>query len=378
MIGGEAVEVNGDGIGVNVNEGQLHLEEQVANESAMLYDPADMDRTTNPMHIDYIIDDSNQTMNTTHFVQVAKEFTIRKWAHSHDNGSFMTIKQKVAKLKSSLMEGRLIAKLRESIKRIEEKEDEFLFGIDKAVPCGLHLENRVNEKLVVMVLLERLKHRTNGVQANEYFVEIAQKFNNGMLSEQNGNWQVPQDSGELKVLSFSNTTARRLVSNIDQIFDTVFRFHNDDGVRKESFCKCLKDLFPPIVAGIRRRADFSDDDIAKLQIDIDLWYHAWMNLTGREGMTNYIHLLGAGHVSYYLNKYRNLYRYSNQSWERLNKRVKRFYLHRTQRGGHGTFAGNDVCETYICQHTKPIARWLQRVIMWNTGLGEEFFISKYD
>ena len=39
--------------------------------------------------------------------------------------------------------------------------------------------------------------------------------NNGMLSEQNGNWRVPQDSGELDVLSFSNVTARRLVSNID-------------------------------------------------------------------------------------------------------------------------------------------------------------------
>ena len=98
-----------------------------------------------------------------------------------------------------------------------------------------------------------------------------------------------------------------------------------------------------------------------------------MSIAGVEGMTNYIHLLGAGHDSYYLKKYRNLYRYSNQSWERLNKRVKRFYLQRTQRGGHGKFAGKDDTNALVCQHTKPIARWLQRVIMWNTGLGEKHF-----
>ena len=63
-------------------------------------------------------------------------------------------------------------------------------------------------------------------------MKIAHKFNNGVLFEQNGNWNVPQDSGELKVLSVSKITAKRLVSNIYQRFDTVSIFHNDGGVRK--------------------------------------------------------------------------------------------------------------------------------------------------
>ena len=165
-----------------------------------------------------------------------------------------------------------------------------MFGLDKAVPCVLHLENRVNEKLVVMTLLEGLKHMTKGAQSKEYFEEVAHTFNNSMLSKENGTWKIPQDSGELKVLSFSNTTARRLVSNIDQIFEVVFRFHNDEGVRKELFYKCLKEIFLPIIVGLRKRSTFSDDEIVKLQKDIDMWYHAWMDLTGLEGMTNYIHL----------------------------------------------------------------------------------------
>ena len=55
MIEGKAVEVNGDDVEVNVYEGQLHLEEQVVNESNMLYDAADMDKITNPTHTNYIL-----------------------------------------------------------------------------------------------------------------------------------------------------------------------------------------------------------------------------------------------------------------------------------------------------------------------------------
>ena len=86
-----------------------------------------------------------------------------------------------------------------------------------------------------------------------------------MLSEKNRNWTVPQDSGDLKVLSFSNITARRLVSNIDQSFDLVFKFHNDDSVRKQLFHKCLNVMFPPIVTALRKRSLFSDEEVTKLQ-----------------------------------------------------------------------------------------------------------------
>ena len=373
MLGGD-VDVDGDGDMLD----KIHVEEMVASITEMTYDPAVINKATDPMHIDFILSAADQTLKATFIAQVNKEFGIREWLIRPMDGGFITIKAKVAKLKASLMEGRMIKVMRDSIKRIEDKQSGFLFGLERAVPCVLHLENRVNEKLVVMTLLEGLKHRSNGVQSQEYFQEVADVFNNGMLSEQNGNWSVPQDSGELKVLSFSNVTARRLVSNIDQIFDAFFRFHNDDGVRRQLFHTCLKEMFPPIVTALRKRSSFSDSDIIELQKKIDKWYHAWMTITGLEGMANYIHLLGSGHITYYLTKYRNLYRYSNQSWERLNKRVKRFYLQRTQRGGHGKYGGKDVQNQLICKHTKPIARWLQRVIMWNTGLGAEFFITKYD
>ena len=38
---------------------------------------------------------------------------------------------------------------------------------------------------------------------------------------------------------------------------------------------------------------------------IDIWYDKWISLTGRKGITNYVHILGSGHVTYYLRKKRN-------------------------------------------------------------------------
>lgn len=50
-----------------------------------------------------------------------KEFGIRGWLNVHMKGSFVTLKQKVAKLKASLENGRMIKVPRGSIKRIEDK-----------------------------------------------------------------------------------------------------------------------------------------------------------------------------------------------------------------------------------------------------------------
>jgi hypothetical protein len=51
-------------------------------------------------------------------------------------------------------------------------------------------------------------------------------------------------------------------------------------------------------------------------------------------MTNYIHVIGSGHRTHYLQEWRNHYRYSQQGWEALNSLLKKLYFRRTQREGH--------------------------------------------
>lgn len=357
-----------------IEEGN-HIEEAVADQTKIRFDPSVTNKCTDTMHIDYVQTDADSEGRSQFVALIRNEFKLREWSLFDKNQVFINTSDQVVKLKHSLMEGQMVKLLRQSIIRIEEAQDGFLFEMERGVPCILHMENRINEKIIVMTILEGLRHRTNGVMAKEYLLKVQDIFNSGMLAKENGNYVIPTERGELKKLSFSNVTARKLVNNIELVFDEVFKLHTvDDLERKTLFRTCLVDQFPSIMRRLRRRDNFSDAEIVALQTDIDEWYNLWISLEGREGMTNYVHLLGSGHIAYYLRKYRNLYRYSNQSWERLNKRVKRFYLAKTQRGGHGKYTKEGI--EYRCPHTRPLARWLQRVIMWNTGKGEEYFIAK--
>ena len=105
---------------------------------------------------------------------------------------------------------------------------------------------------------------------------------------------------------------------------------------------------------LNKRSNISVLDINSPEKKIGIWYEKWIGRTGCEGMTNYAHMMGAGHVAYYLRKKGNLYHCSNQSWEHLNKRVKRCYFTKTQRGGRGKYAGSATTDV-------PLDRWLQCV-----------------
>jgi hypothetical protein len=88
-------------------------------------------------------------------------------------------------------------------------------------------------------------------------------------------------------------------------------------------------------------------------------------LHGLEGVSNYIHLLGSGHISVYLHEWKNLYRHSQQGWEALNKLIKTFYYRRTQRGGAANQGKGRKSKLL------PIARWLQRRAIWLAGYNED-------
>lgn len=100
----------------------------------------------------------------------------------------------------------------------------FLFEMERGVPCILHMENRINEILLVMITLERLRHRITSVIAKEYLLKVQDIFNRGILAKENGIYIIPIEIEELKKISFSNVTAQELVDNVKQVFDEVLNF----------------------------------------------------------------------------------------------------------------------------------------------------------
>jgi hypothetical protein len=59
---------------------------------------------------------------------------------------------------------------------------------------------------------------------------------------------------------------------------------------------------------------------------LTLFSQEYIKIVGVEGITNYIHLLGSGHVKYYMQEHQNLYKYSQQGWESLNANFKQVFL----------------------------------------------------
>ena len=63
-------------------------------------------------------------------------------------------------------------------------------------------------------------------------------------------------------------------------------------------------------------------EIQNLQDKGDKFIEAWLDLLpGDIGMTNYFHIVAAGHLSYYLKEWRNLYRYSQQGGHEQRNQV---------------------------------------------------------
>jgi hypothetical protein len=61
-------------------------------------------------------------------------------------------------------------------------------------------------------------------------------------------------------------------------------------------------VYREVVHAMQQKTDFSDHEIDTFQSKADNFFGKWLNLVGYDGITNYVHMLGAGHVRYFLRK----------------------------------------------------------------------------
>jgi hypothetical protein len=242
--------------------------------------------------------------------------------------------------------------------------------LEQAIPCVLHLENRVGEKIVTMLLRDLVAcHSSTSTAAVATLVKAIEKsINTTVLGtpEQPSQWRIDFDEKTKTIgdVSLTNSRARKLVAGLSPIVDQYIM----DDWRKEMWNSALVQ-YEEAVAGLQSRKDFTDEDITLWQQGVDFFYTIWVDLHGMDGLTNYIHMLGAGHVGYYLRLYRNLYRYSQQGWEAMNDKIKTFYFRRTQRGGHAN--GPNAVQS----HLDALGKFFQRSVLWSFGKGDAYFLG---
>lgn len=251
-----------------------------------------------------------------------------------------------------------------------ERPKTALFLLLQAVPCILHLENRVSLKTIEVLLNEGIKNARDGplypnVTGKEkkvaaYLDDVERLMNTTVLGRDwnPAQWKCPYDTSSktLAPIRMENWKARIVLSKLEVLVeasvtvpDRVMRYRR------------LLPRFRAFMAIARSKTDWNTPEgLSGFQKLVDLWIQDWLFLHAKSGMTNYIHMLCSGHITDYVKHWGNLYEHSQQGWEAFNALLKSFYFRRTSRGGGRARS-----------RLRPIARWLQRRMMWLCGETEE-------
>jgi hypothetical protein len=231
----------------------------------------------------------------------------------------------------------------------EESVETALVKVDNYVPCILHLHKPIIEKFMTMVFCASLDEISiSNKAARKLQAKKISEYINTMAygtPEEPGNYQAPFDSttGKIAEVKFDDSRAKLLELHLPKILQVILM--NEPNKREWIW---YQEKISAIMMTLGQKQDFTNSDIDHLQVDIDAWNARWVALCGREGLTNYTHLLNSSHFTYYLRRLLNLYRYSNQGWEYQNSQMKYVYLHRMNRGGsEGTHGGRSSKMKYL-------------------------------
>jgi hypothetical protein len=137
----------------------------------------------------------------------------------------------------------------------------------------------------------------------------------------------------------------------------------------------------PLSQSNEQHHGFSEKDLLNLHRKCNTFMQQWVDLYGATHITNYIHIIGSGHLPYFAKKYGNLYRFSQQGWEALNQMIKHYYFNNTNHGGSLGIEGKDADGKFgnkvvSGDHCLALIRLCQRALMWKLGLGDAYFINK--
>jgi hypothetical protein len=276
------------------------------------------------------------------------------------------------RLVTALRSERQCRNLAQKIKHATPKENA-LFAMMQAIPCILHCSNRVNIKLLSVLLTDGLNNAKSKKILSEH-AGLGKRIDNFLLGAETivnqsilgtvrdpAQWSVPLKDDSTKsetnigAISMDNGRTVNIIDKLELLIDYCIPESVDRKLNLQ--WKSCMPHYRSAMERIRQKTDFTDADIRQYQEQFDLFFQEWMAMYGLKGITNYIHLLSSGHMSDYLHKWRNLYLHSQQGWESLNNLVKIFFFRRTGRGG-GKYGKSKL---------KPIARWLQRRLLWLCG-----------
>lgn len=336
-----------------------HSVELVARAPLVVLDPYAATKSVDPSNIDYVVSDNN-SLNLAFKTNVLRELSRRRIAFDS-----------TAQLEQlrDILRGQLL--LRYKIERYKNALhchhvatlNRAVVGPDQTACCVLHFHQRTIEKIVSELLTRGLNECNGPAEIDLFLDEVSRVVNRQIFrrpdlhEEDNSGWKVPMkpDGKQIADITMDDPTCKLFDSGMDYLIDVCLGSHRFGNQYVTDWKECMNG-YRLVRAMITSRKTFEYDDVCAFVVTADSFMERYVALTGRDGMTNYFHMLRDGHVAYYLLRYRNLYRLSQQGWENVNSVMKRSFHRGTQRGG--------------CRRKgklKPVFFRIVRAAMWRMG-----------
>jgi len=345
----------------NERHGKTYAE--VKLESRLNTDHMQANKSTDVRHVDFSIEGASPEQVRQYAQFISRECTIRGIPL---DGS---ISDWQAALKSSvaLERGLELLDLSRQWHESGRTEVPLVDIIEILIPCILHLENRCNEKIITTIL--RCGFDKHIGPKLGFISEVQQCIQRQVLGTETrpSQWKLKysqpvNDTIQLDNVQFRNETGRVFLRGIDSLIECAIK---DEQFRRKLVYAVSQYTQGMCLLTLHRSLDEEEKEL--FQCHMDDFFVAWAELFGREGQSNYIHMIGSGHTLFFLKQYNCLYLYSQQGWEALNNRIQTYIHQSSGRGGHNT--GVDGSQSYIF----PVVRFVLRDLMWKTGEADRFF-----
>jgi hypothetical protein len=176
-----------------LNHSGRHYEE-VKRASKIVYDPTDITREINCYNIDFIPrGDTDQELRDSQIFfsnLLSSELRLRKLP------LFGALEDRRHRLKNLLKVEQQLDIITQAISRGQEGKEAALMLISQAIPCIMHLENRVGEKLITVLLAraaEKFQQRGNTRNLTRFAAQIQHIVNTRVLGSMTRpkQWKVP-------------------------------------------------------------------------------------------------------------------------------------------------------------------------------------------
>ena len=196
------------------------------------------------------------------------------------------------------------------------------------VPCILHMENRMGIKILTMCLRHGLasakvkefdwmpeEYDNSEIKRCNHFIKRVQKCMNQSIlgtSDMPTQWKAPYEKKKRKLgtITMDNVRIRRMLPKFDELVDICIA----NPEKQVKWKQCVAD-YVISMERLNKKTNMTDSEIFDYQRKADEFFATWVDLCGENGITNYAHLIGSGHVMEYLIHWRNLSSHAQQGWE---------------------------------------------------------------